>query len=256
VKTKKEWHRATVTLVVLVSLAAGGPVVPQQAEAQAGDTISGPNDLPLSEIPAAQGPLLAVLITGDGGWVSADQSLATALAQRNVAVVGLNAPRYLSRRPSPAQAGNDLTRIVRYFLTGWHREQVIVIGYSRGADIGPFMVSRLPADLRERIALTVLLGPGKSASFSFGLLDVLRNHEGNAEYPVTPEVAKLRGIPVLCISGSKDSGSICPALGQSGLARSVVRRGGHRITGDQGPALADLILAGHPTPSEHGGGTK
>lgn len=247
IETQRSWslaHRATVALVLALGLTVGGSVVARQAAAQhAADTMTGLDDLPLYEIPAQQGPLLAVLISGDGGWVGADKSLAAALAQRQVAVVGLNAPRYLSRRPSPDRAAGDLTRILRHFLPAWHRERVVVIGYSRGADIGPFMVSRLPVDLRERVALTVLLGPGESASFRVGVLDVLRKHDGNPdEHPVGPEVAKLRGMPVLCIYGSSDSGAICPALEHSGLARSVVRSGGHRITGNEGPALASLIL--------------
>jgi type IV secretory pathway VirJ component len=274
IKTQRNWTvRAGVAVALALTLVlTAGPL---SATAQPGDslhsagrsgnrvagTVSGVDDLPLYQIPAAHGPLLAVLISGDGGWVGADKSLAAALARRNVAVVGLNAPRYLDRKPSPDQAAADLTRILRHFLPAWHRERVIVIGYSRGADIGPFMVSGLPADLRERIALAVLLGPGESASFRVGVLDVLRNHEGNPEYPVQPEIAKLRGIPILCIYGSKDTGAICPRLEQSGLARSVMRTGGHRVSGDEGPALADLILTPNANTqlsgnNQTGGGTK
>jgi type IV secretory pathway VirJ component len=190
-----------------------------------------------------------VLLTGDGGWAAADKSLAAAFVRRNVAVVGLSSPIYLQRERTPDEAARDLARILRHFLDAWHRERAIVVGYSRGADIGPFMLSRLPADLRNRVALTVLLGPGEWASFRFRLLDLVRDHDGNNRFPVTGEVAKLRGAPVLCVYGSKDRGAICPALDQAGLARAVARAGGHRVDGNEGPALVDTILAALPKPN-------
>jgi type IV secretory pathway VirJ component len=165
-----------------------------------------------------------------------------------VAVVGLSSPRYLARGRTPDEAGQDLARILRHFLEGWHRERAVVVGYSRGADIGPFMVSRLPSDLRARIALTALLGPGDQASFKFALLDIFRSHGGSKSLPVSAEVAKLHGMAVLCLYGSRDKGAICPSLQEAGLARAVVRSGGHAVRGAEGPGLVEVILAGVPGP--------
>jgi type IV secretory pathway VirJ component len=207
------------------------------------DSLVPVGDLPLILVPAPKGPLLAVMLTGDGGWAPADKSLAAALVRRNVAVVGLSSPRYLVHGRTPDEAAGDLARILRHFLDAWQRERVVIIGYSRGADIGPFMESRLPPDLRDHVALTALLGPGEWATFKLGLFDLFRSHGRNG-LPVGSEVAKLRGKPVLCIYGSKDSGAICPSLHHAGLARAVVRPGGgHAVHGDEGPALVDVILA-------------
>jgi type IV secretory pathway VirJ component len=227
-------------LLLALGLVAGGRGVP--APGAAPDSLA---DLPLTLAPAPQGPLLAVLLTGDGGFAPADKSLAAALVRRNVAVVALSSPRYLARNPTPDQAAGDLARILRHFLATWHRERVVIVGYSRGADIGPFMVTRLPEELRKRVALTALIGPGEWASFRHGLLDILHHHSGRG-LPVSSEVARLRGTTVLCIYGSRDRGAICPALQQAGLARTVVRNGGHVVNGNEGPALANVILAGLP----------
>jgi len=251
---------ASVALVVAFALLTAAPTVPRLGVAPAGrpgvaagraiptlpDSVT-VGDLPLFSVQAPPGPLLAVLLTGDGGWAAGDKSLAAAFVRRNVAVVGLSSPRYLAHGRTTDEAAADLARIIGHFLDAWHRERVVVVGYSRGADIGPFMVSRLPAELRERVALTALLGPGERASFKFGLLDLLRSHGGTKGLPVSAEVAKLRGIPVLCIYGSKDSGAICPALERAGLAHAVVRAGGHAVHGDEGPALVQVILAALPS---------
>jgi type IV secretory pathway VirJ component len=176
---------------------------------------------------------MAVLLTGDGGWAAGDKSMALALAQRGVAVAGLNSARYVERRRTPDEAARDLARIVRHFL---------------GADLVPFMVSRLPADLRDRIVLTALLGPGEWASFQFSPLDLARSHARPDAFPVQPEVAKLRGTPVLCLYGSKDRGATCRSLADAGLARAVEHAGGHRVAGGDGPALVDTILDALPKP--------
>ena len=229
------------------SLSVSSRELQPASRADAPDSLIPVGDLPLIQVQAPKGPLLAVLLTGDGGWAAGDKSMAAALVRRNVAVVGLSSPRYLAHGRTPDEAAADLARILRHFLDAWHRERAVIVGYSRGADIGPFMVSRLPAALRQRVALTALLGPGELASFKFGPLDLLRSHGGSKDLPVSPEVAKLRGMPVLCIYGSKDTGAICRSLGEAGLARALVRTGGHAVGGDEGPALVDVILAALPS---------
>jgi type IV secretory pathway VirJ component len=126
---------------------------------------------------------------------------------------------------------------------------VVLIGYSRGADLIPFMESRLPADLRDKVVLTALIGPGQWASFDFSPLDIVRAHARPDTFPVQPEVAKLRGTPVLCLYGSKDRGAICRSLASAGLARGVEHPGGHRVGGGDGPALVDTILDALPKPN-------
>ena len=235
---------ARLTLTMLLALIS-------PAAAQTGsDSLIPVADLPLTTVPTPQGRLLAVLLTGDGGWAAGDRSLAAAFVRQDVAVVGLSSPKYLAHGRTPAEASADLARILRHFLAAWHRERVIVVGYSRGADIGPFMVSRLPSALRSRVALTVLLGPGPMASFRFALLDILSSHTKSGGLPVSPEVAKLRGIPVLCIYGARDPGAICASLQAKGLARAVVRSGGHAVGGAEGPALVSVMLGALPRSGE------
>ena len=199
-------------------------------------------DLPLVETDApGSGELLAVLITGDGGWASADRGLSQALAARGVPVVALVSPRYLARRLTPDECTRDLTRILRHYFAAWSRSRVIVIGYSRGADLAPFMVARLPEDLRRRVAAVALLGPSRWAGFQFHLIDLGVNIHRAGDLPVQQEIERLRGMLVLCIYGRRDHGAICPSLDTT-LVHRVVRSGGHEVGGREGPALADTVL--------------
>jgi type IV secretory pathway VirJ component len=200
-------------------------------------------DLPLHEVAVSgTGTTFAVLVTGDGGWAAADRALARSLAARGIPVAALDARAYLMRERSPEETSRDLARILAHYERAWRRTGAVVVGYSRGADLAPFMVSRLPTDARSGVRLVVLLGPSASAGFRFHLVDLLASVPRSTDRPVAPEVARLRGIPVLCISGSNDRDDICGRLAPAGLHR-IVRAGGHSIHEADAPALADSIAA-------------
>jgi type IV secretory pathway VirJ component len=116
---------------------------------------------------------------------------------------------------------------------------VLLIGYSFGADVLPFVVNRLPADLRAHIASVSLLGIDSNASFEVHVSDwVGEDNDGPA---TRPEVAALSKVPVLCIYGEGESDSICPGLPQGAIAREQVGKG-HHFSGEY-ETLADRILA-------------
>jgi type IV secretory pathway VirJ component len=200
--------------------------------------------LPVIEHPAALGAdsTLAVVLSGDGGWAAGDRAMAAELVRQGFGVVGLDVPSYLRSRKTPDVAGADLARLLRHYAVAWHVRRVLLVGYSHGANILPFMASRLPADLRSRIDLIALLGLEPSASFEFHLEDVVADVVRGDAVPVLPELEKLAGMPILCVMGEGDRHSLCGAL-PPGLARVEVRPGGHRITGGEGKATADMVLA-------------
>jgi type IV secretory pathway VirJ component len=213
---------------------AGGVGAPAAAALPAVD------DLPLVEVPAKQpaGDLLAVIVSGDGGWAGIDHDVANVLAGKGVPVVGLNSLQYFWSSRTPDGAAADLQRIARHYLAAWGRQQLLLVGYSLGADVLPFMASRLPPDLLGRVRLIVLLGPSRMTSFEFHLTDWLGG-SGGGDRPVLPEVAKLRGRPLLCLYGQEEKDSLCTEIG--GLGKAVALQGSHHFGGDYA-ALADRIL--------------
>jgi type IV secretory pathway VirJ component len=196
-------------------------------------------DLPLHEVPVeSPGTTMAVLLTGDGGWAAVDKAMGASLAKRGIPLVGLDSRAYLMHTRTADVMGADLRRILRHYVDSWQRPEVIVIGYSRGAELAPFMVARLPEDLRRRVRLVSLLGPGDRTSFKFHWADLVRDLPGDANILVRPEIEKLRGTPMLCIYGQQDHDAICPSL-DPGLARSVARPGSHRVH----PNEAEWVVA-------------
>jgi type IV secretory pathway VirJ component len=205
---------------------------------------SGPavNDLPLVEVPAkggSGGELMALIVSGDGGWAGLDREVAGALAAQGVPVVGLNALQYFWTARNPEGTAKDLERILRHYLAAWNRQKVLLIGYSFGADVLPFAANHLPPDLLGRVKLLALLGPSRKATFEFHVSDWLGG--GDSGSPVLPEVKRLAGHPpVLCLHGAKEDDSLCPELTPA-QGRSVELPGSHHFGGDY-EAVAALIL--------------
>ena len=179
--------------------------------------------------PAGPGPLV-LLLTGDGGWASADEKVAEGLAGRGSPVVGVNMRAYLGTRRAPEDVARDLACVAREYLERWDRDRLVLLGYSRGADVAPLAAGRWPDDLRRRVVLVALVSLSRRANLQFHLIDLVRDVARPDDLPLGPEIARLRGLPVLCIYGTDDRGSGCP-LADSTIVRRAVRPGGHRLTG-------------------------
>lgn len=197
--------------------------------------------LPLVEVAASgsESDTLAVILSGDGGWTSLDKELGRALAARGYPVVGLNTLQYLWKARTPEGATQDLERILRHYLAAWKKQKVLLIGYSYGADVLPFLANRLPPELAARVPLTVLIGPSRSVAFEFHVAEWLGAGSGK-ELPVLPEVRRLKGARILCLYGENEKESLCRDL-EPGLATILSLPGAHHFGGDYA-AVADAIL--------------
>jgi len=203
------------------------------------------DDLPLVEVPAQGGghDLLAVLLTGDGGWAVADKGLSKDLAAAGIPVVGFNSLKYFWTKRDPGEAAADLQRVLRHYLPAWGKKRAVLIGYSLGADVLPFMMNRMSVDVQAEVCMIVLMSASRTAEFEFHLLDWLGRSGGKQSLPVVPEVGRIRpGVAILCVHGDKDDAQICGEL-DPGRVRSVGIPGGHRVGGGYGPVAA-AILAG------------
>jgi type IV secretory pathway VirJ component len=197
-------------------------------------------DLPLEEVPASgKGDEFALLLTGDGGWAGLDQELAARLGASGVPTVALNSLKYFWRERTPDETARDVARVLRHYLNAWKRQRVLLIGYSFGADVLPFVVNRLPPELHERIASVSLLGIDAHAAFEVRVSDWIGTDTGGP--PTRPELAEVSHVPVLCIYGEGEEDSICPAMTGSGISRDQIGRG-HHFSGEYS-TLAERILA-------------
>jgi type IV secretory pathway VirJ component len=196
------------------------------------------------ERPAVAGDsnALAIMLTGDGGWRRIDAKVTDPLRRQGIPVVGLLTNVYFAQRRTPEEAAAELAQLIREHGRRWNKSKVILIGYSRGADVLPFLVNRLPPDLKARISLIAFLGLEPTIDFKYhpSWNPFLRVRE--PQFPVLPEVEKLRGLPLLCVEGTKEKDSLCRVL-PPGLATTLRLPGGHHFGGRYDDIAKTILTA-------------
>ena len=218
----------------LLLLALSGAPAPAEAP---------PAEIPITELPAAApGDTFAVIYSGDGGWRDIDKQIGELLAREGIPVVGVDCLRYFWRARQPGGLARDLRRILAHYRVLWGRHRVLLVGYSFGADVLPFIVNRLPVGAGRDVVQISLLGLGSHASFQFHVSDWLRKTPRPGDLPVLPEAAKLDPARVQCFYGADEDDTLCPELGRRG-AEVIRTTGGHHFDGDYA-ALARRIRDG------------
>jgi type IV secretory pathway VirJ component len=192
---------------------------------------AGTYTLPLVFVPATSGTsdTLVVFVSGDGGWAAIDKGVSKVFAANGMPVVGLDALKYFWTRRTPDEASRDLERIVASGLARYGKSRIVLAGYSRGADVLPAMISRLPAATRAKVRLVALLGASPRVEFEFHVADWLRGSSKGVL--VKPEVDKLAAEHILCLAGEDDRDSLCPELHAANID-VVILKGSHHFDGN------------------------
>jgi type IV secretory pathway VirJ component len=201
--------------------------------------------LPIVELQPAAGHAdnlpIVIFYSGDGGWRDIDKKIGGYLSDSGYFVVGIDSLRYFWRKKDPHEMAADLDRLIRHYRGKARDNGVVLVGYSFGADLLPFMLNRMAADARAEVKLVALLGISERASFEIRLQGILG--ASNTDGPLTlPELEKLRKIPIQCVFGFDEHDSVCAAKELDGIVTRVELSGGHHFDGDY-RHIADLILA-------------
>ena len=208
---------------------------PPSSEALAG--------LPLIERPIeSNGNTFVVLLSGDGGWSTLTEKVTNELNETGFPVVGWNMLKYFWSAKTPEHAAGDLATIIRYFAKAWHKDQVVLAGYSMGADVLPAIVNRLPTAEQQRVRSIVLMAPERATDFEFHLGGWLQHVPKDAQ-PIAPEVDALPdGVRMTCIYGSDEAErSLCTQLDANKATLTLkALPGAHHFDGDY-EALAKLV---------------
>lgn len=200
------------------------------------------SDLPLHPILAeTSSDTLAVFLSGDGGWAGLDKQISDLLIKQGVNVVGIDSLRYFWKHRTAEEGGKDLTRIIRHYLAAWHKQKVVLIGYSLGADtLVPFVLHVAP-ELHPQIRALFLLSPGRNVEFEFHVTDWFSSDDLTLGSPLLPEIRKLHDVPLLCLYGDEDADdSLCTQLNATD-ARVIRMPGDHHFNDDY-KAVTDIIV--------------
>lgn len=204
--TLPHWLTALLVLVLLL----GGSVSARALTPPDRSAIKG---LPVVELPAAdnRSDVLAIFLSGDGGWADLDKSLGEAFQQRGISTVGFDCLKYFWKERQSAEVSRMLETVMRHYLQAWNKKRVLLAGFSFGACWMPFLINRLPADLSARVQFCVLLGPSDFVNVEVHVMDWMGDERRPGALEVLPEALKITK-PLLCVYGTEEDDTICPRL--------------------------------------------
>jgi type IV secretory pathway VirJ component len=216
------------------------PRLADQISADASDS-----DLPLIEVNVAtdnttQTQTMAILLTGDGGWAEIDKELAKILAAQGIPTVGFDSLSYFWKARTPAATSQDIERVISQYLEKWNKKHVMLIGYSFGADVLPFVVNNLSISTQQKVSLVALLGMGKTAAFEFRLSSWMNADKNADRLPLLPEIEKMKWANSICIYGVDDDAANCLPAERYGV-KPISMSGDHHFD-EKYDALVKHIL--------------
>lgn len=207
--------------------------------------------------PPGKGDVMAIIVSGDGGWADLDRRLGIAFIDRGIPVLGINSFKYYWRERDPAQTARELDALMTRYLGVWGKRRVWLVGFSFGADVLPTIVDKLSPANRARITQMVLLSPSRDGTFEIELqgymikqgwfkehLKTLLQHVNPIRHfdPLPPLQALHGQPPVVCYFGLEDADdSICDEPGLPTWVTVHAKRGGHHFDGGYQPLAKQML---------------
>ena len=140
---------------------------------------------------------LVLYISGDGGFNNFSNKFIHKWNKLGYPVVALNAKSYFWKTKIPEDAARDVTELITQYLALWKRREVILLGYSFGSDVMPFIQTRLSPQIQDKVRHIILYSPSKNTDFTIHLF---YDDKGSS---VSAEINKLSK-PVLVIFGDEE----------------------------------------------------
>ncbi|MEC5147104.1 VirJ domain-containing protein [Chitinophaga sp. 180180018-2] len=200
-----------------------------------------PGNLPIvTKVPAAgtTAPLI-LYITGDGGMKKFSVNVIESFHQKSYPVVALNALKYFWSKKTPQQAASDVTFLIKYHQAQWGSSHgVILVGYSLGADVLPFIYNSLPADITNQVKQLVFLSPSLRTDLEVHVSDML-GRSSNRGMSVPAEINKITDKPMLLVFGAEEKDFNFGAL--TVRYQKLILPGGHAYDEDAGGVAGKIL---------------
>ena len=101
------------------------------------------SDLPVMTYASADtSKPIIIYYTGDGGFNSFSTEFAKQFNSKGYPVISFNCLKNFWKSKTPEQSAVEASNLISYYENAWKRTQIILIGYSFGADVLPFIFTR------------------------------------------------------------------------------------------------------------------
>jgi type IV secretory pathway VirJ component len=171
-----------------------------------------------------------VYITGDGGWNNFSKNLSASFAKKGYPVVALDAKKYFWDKKTPAQTAADVSKLIKQYQQLWKRKNLLLIGYSFGADIVPFVYNNLSKELSSATQNICLISPSNKTDFEIHVWVMLGGSSDGESVPAA--INEITDKPITLVFGEDEDAFAIKQLTIKNY--SIVKlAGGHHYDGDE-----------------------
>ncbi|MEO5890739.1 MAG: AcvB/VirJ family lysyl-phosphatidylglycerol hydrolase [Ferruginibacter sp.] len=182
---------------------------------------------------------MIMYITGDGGWNKFSKGLSAEFAAKGYPVVALNSKEYFWKKKTAEQTSLDVANLIRTYQKTWSRKKIILVGYSFGADVMPFVFNQLPADLSAGVININLLSPSPNTDFEVHLAVMFGAGFTGGE-SVVAAINKITAKPMTILFGKGEDDFPLTQLKIKNYT-SIVLDGGHHYDGDENKVCNTIL---------------
>ncbi len=152
------------------------------------------DDFPVTEWNSNSDQPIIFYISGDGGFNTFSKTFSQELHRYGYDVFALNTKKYFWQKKTPLQASKDTENYLQQITKNRKNKKIIIIGYSYGADVAPFIYNRFDADFQKNIQNLIIIGPSKVNDFEIHIDEYI---EGRPEYgySVLHEINQIKNVP-------------------------------------------------------------
>jgi type IV secretory pathway VirJ component len=171
-------------------------------------------------------------VTGDGGMKGFDIKLSEEFKAHRFSYILLNSYKYFFASKTPDQFAKDIIPVIQDYISKWGKNEIVLSGFSFGAEVIPFLFTRLPEELKQKVKLVLLLSPASTSDFTIHFADMI-GAENTYANDVVKEVERITTVPVLAIFGEKEDSSF-PSNHKQVNFQTLFIKGSHHFTDADG----------------------
>jgi len=172
---------------------------------------------------------LIFYISGDGGLNRFSTELCSSINKDGYDVDALDSKSYFWSKKTPEQTAEDFSDYLSKKIAGRQNQQIVLIGYSFGADVLPFVLNRLPKNISNKIKVSFLMASSGSTDFVIHIADLFGSGKRRG-MDVLSEVNKISNQKIVILNSSDDKGLDAGKIKISHITE--ILPGGHHFDGD------------------------
>jgi type IV secretory pathway VirJ component len=172
---------------------------------------------------------LIFYISGDGGLNRFSTELCSSINKDGYDVDALDSKSYFWSKKTPEQTAEDFSDYLSKKIAGRQNQQIVLIGYSFGADVLPFVLNRLPKNISNKIKVSFLMASSGSTDFVIHIADLFGSGKRRG-MDVLSEVNKISNQKIVILNSSDDKGLDAGKIKINHITE--ILPGGHHFDGD------------------------